>query len=68
MEKQKKLCSEKKWFLLVNFRTVAKFFFEEIGKIRFKSVNSGKKLLNKWKFLTKFTNHKIEKKKKKKKK
>jgi hypothetical protein len=31
-------------------------------------VNLGKKMLNKWKFLTKFTNHKIEKKEKEKKK
>jgi hypothetical protein len=39
--------------------------FEEIGKIRFNSVNLRKKMLNKWKKLTKFTNHKIEKKKRK---
>jgi hypothetical protein len=37
--------------------------FEEIGKIRFNSVNSRKKMLKKWKILAKFTNHKIEKKK-----
>jgi hypothetical protein len=41
-------------------------FFEEIGKIRFNSVNS-RKNAQRWKKLTNFTNHKIEKKKEKKK-
>jgi hypothetical protein len=42
VEKQKKFCVEK-WFYWVNFRAMAKFFFEEIGEIRFNSVNSRKK-------------------------
>ncbi len=42
------------------------FFNKEIGKIRFKSVNSRKKCSIYGIFLTKFTNHKIEKKKRKK--
>jgi hypothetical protein len=45
------------WFFLVNFRTVAtKEKFEEIWKTRFNSVNLRKKMLNKWKISTKFTN------------
>jgi len=42
VEKQKKFCVEK-WFFWVNFRAMAKRFFEEIGEIRFNSVNSRKK-------------------------
>jgi hypothetical protein len=40
-------------------------FFEEIGKIRFNSVNS-RKNAQRWKKLTNFTNHKKEKKRKEK--
>jgi hypothetical protein len=43
---------------------VPTIFFEEIGKIRFNSVDLRKKMLKKWKNLTKFTNQKIEKRKK----
>jgi hypothetical protein len=44
VEKQKKLCSQKSDFSWLNFfRTVANFFFEEIGKIRFERVNLRKK-------------------------
>jgi len=46
---------------LVNFRNVTTIFFEEIGKIRFNSVNLRKKCSKYGKKSTKFTNHKIEK-------
>jgi len=45
---------------------VAKFFFEEIGKIRFLKCEFGKKMLNKWNFFEKV--YKPQKRKKKKKK
>jgi hypothetical protein len=46
----------------VNFRTVTTIVFEEIGKIRLNSVNLRIKCSKYGKKLTKFTNHKIEKK------
>jgi hypothetical protein len=46
---------------------VAKFFFEEIGNIRFLKCEFGKKMLNKWNFFEKVYKPQNRKKKKEKK-
>jgi hypothetical protein len=51
------------WFFGVNFRTVAKCFFEEIGEIRFNSVNSRKQCSMNGKFWQILQTTKLRKKK-----